>query len=252
MEWIYLSPHLDDIALSCGGLAWEQARAGESVAIWTICAGDPPANQLTPLAEELHARWETGRMAVALRREEDTRSCEALGVKLRHFPYPDVIYRANADSGLPVINRNEDLFTAQPELPLVAELAGRLEREVPAGSQVVCPLCLGRHVDHLLVRAAAERAGLPLLYYADYPYVLSSPELLAAMEKGEWQRQAATISEPGLLAWQAAIAAHRSQISTFWKDDKEMALALRNYWAGGGGRLWRPVARSIVTALHSP
>jgi LmbE family N-acetylglucosaminyl deacetylase len=237
-QWIYLSPHLDDIALSCGGLAWEQARAGESVAVWTICAGDPPSSQLTPLAQELHARWEAGRAAVALRREEDTRSCEALGVKLRHFPYPDVIYRTCPESGLPVINHNEELFTVQPEPALLAELALLLQREIPAGSQVVCPMCVGQHVDHLLVRAAAERTGMPLLYYADYPYVLASPEMLAILEGREWKRQAAPISEPGLLAWQAAITAHHSQISTFWKDDREMALALRNYWAGGGGRLW--------------
>ena len=28
MRWIYLSPHLDDAVLSCGGLIFEQSRQG--------------------------------------------------------------------------------------------------------------------------------------------------------------------------------------------------------------------------------
>ena len=59
MEWIYFSPHLDDVALSCGGLAWEQSQSGSPVQVWTICAGDPPARPLSAFAEELHERWET-------------------------------------------------------------------------------------------------------------------------------------------------------------------------------------------------
>ena len=68
MHWIYLSPHLDDAVLSCGGLIWEQVQLGERVEIWTIFAGDPPAEMLTPFAEELHTRWGCGLNAVEIRR----------------------------------------------------------------------------------------------------------------------------------------------------------------------------------------
>jgi hypothetical protein len=36
MRWIYLSPHLDDAALSAGGLIYEQTQAGIQVEIWTF------------------------------------------------------------------------------------------------------------------------------------------------------------------------------------------------------------------------
>jgi len=42
MHWIYLSPHLDDAVLSCGGIIWQQVQSGHQVEIWTICAADPP------------------------------------------------------------------------------------------------------------------------------------------------------------------------------------------------------------------
>jgi hypothetical protein len=71
VPFIYLSPHLDDVTLSCGGLVWEQVQAGEQVEIWTICAGDPPPGALSPYAEELHHRWGYGIEAIAERRIED-------------------------------------------------------------------------------------------------------------------------------------------------------------------------------------
>jgi LmbE family N-acetylglucosaminyl deacetylase len=238
MEWIYLSPHFDDIAYSCGGLAWEQVHAGQPVSIWTICAGNPPEGELTPLTQELHTRWNTGGEAGAVRRAEDRRSCEILGVKYHHFQIPDVIYRTDPDTGEPVIKMNEDLFTMPPEKYLIARLASMLKQEVPAGSQLVSPMAIGSHIDHLLVRAAAAQTGFPLLYYADYPYVLTDPQIAAAFEQGEWKRQPAIISEAGVHAWQDAIAAHVSQSSTFWRDGTERAVAVNNYCAGGGGRLW--------------
>ena len=79
MNWIYLSPHLDDVALSAGGLLWEQERTGEQVSVWTICAGDPGPEPISPFAETLQNRWRVGRDAVAIRRSEDVQSCAVLG-----------------------------------------------------------------------------------------------------------------------------------------------------------------------------
>ncbi len=98
LHWIYLSPHLDDAALSCGGLIWEQTRAGEQASIWTICAGDAPDAQLSPFAESLHLRWQAGPQAADERRLEDLRSCERLNASCKHFSLPDCIYRRSSSS----------------------------------------------------------------------------------------------------------------------------------------------------------
>jgi hypothetical protein len=52
-----------------------------------------------------------------------------------------------------------------------------LRRLLPPDWQLVCPLTLGNHVDHQLVRQAAERIGRPLCYYADLPYGLKNERL---------------------------------------------------------------------------
>ncbi|MES0360796.1 MAG: PIG-L family deacetylase, partial [Anaerolineales bacterium] len=93
MEWIYLSPHFDDIALSCGGLVWEQVKAGDKVSIWTICAGKPPPQPLSSYAQSIHKRWETNQEAVSVRRAEDILSSQRMGANPRYFSIPDAIYR---------------------------------------------------------------------------------------------------------------------------------------------------------------
>ena len=231
MHWIYLSPHSDDVALSCGGLVWEQVQAGQAVSIWTVCAGDPPAGPLSPFAESLHARWQTGGNAMQQRRLEDSASCQRLGAAYRPYDVPDCIYRVGHNPDAYLYTSEEALFGAlhPDEAGLVRELAARIMRDLPDAAQVVCPLGLGNHVDHQFTRAAAQVIGRPLWYYADYPYVLQSRSVLDAFQAAGWQSQAFLVSETGLQAWGEAVAAHTSQISTFWPDLQTMRAAIRAY-----------------------
>jgi LmbE family N-acetylglucosaminyl deacetylase len=241
MDWIYLSPHLDDAALSCGGWIWETAKAGGQAAIWSLCAGDPPPGPLSAYAESLHERWETGREAVARRRAEDLCACRRLGAAARHFAIPDCIYRRSPLDGSPLYNSDAAIFGRLD--PLEAALAGSLRGELaaalPAGANLVCPLGLGGHVDHQLVRAAAESLGQPLWYYADYPYVLQEGPALERLSAG-LRPLSCPVSAGGLQAWAEAVACYRSQISTFWPDAAAMEAELHAYSrAYGGVRLWR-------------
>src|SRR5689334_12434287 len=76
---VYLSPHLDDAALSCGGMIHQQTQAGERVVVVTLCAGGPPAGALSDFAQSLHTRWQTPVEAVAVRRAEDLAALKVLG-----------------------------------------------------------------------------------------------------------------------------------------------------------------------------
>ena len=40
---LFVSPHLDDVALSCGGYVRYLTRAGELVIVLTVFSADPPA-----------------------------------------------------------------------------------------------------------------------------------------------------------------------------------------------------------------
>lgn len=243
MQWVYLSPHLDDAALSCGGLIWEQASRGDDVRIITICAGDQPAGAISPFAESLHRRWKAGALAISQRRREDRLSAQILGAGYEHLSLPDCIYRQDKASGEYLYPTEESLFGSlhPAEAELVAALGKELAEIVPREAQLVCPLTLGGHVDHKLTRNAAEALGHDLWYYADFPYTLKEAQFLQQYLRAGWWWQIHPISANGLTAWQDAVAAHTSQISTFWPHMDAMRAELAAYLEQQGGiRLWKP------------
>jgi len=243
MHWIYLSPHTDDAVLSCGGLIYEQARSGERVEVWTFFTADPPPGPLlSPFAQELHERWGGGKRAYAARRAEDLQACAILGAEARHFDLPECIYR-RLPGGEPVIHTRDDLWRPYPssEQALVERIAAILREGAPADARLVSPLTAGGHVDHRLVRAAAEAARRELWYYADYPYAAQAEHgfRLSDWVGEDWEVYARAISAKGLHAWQAAVAAYHSQLSSFWSSEEEMRAAIADFQEQGS-KLYHP------------
>lgn len=248
---LYLSPHLDDAALSCGGLIQHQTRRGDRVLVVTVCAGDPPPGPLSAFAESLHTRWGvSARTALAVRRAEDLAALRVLGAAHRHLAVPDCIYRSDPDTGAALYASESALFgdVSPAEAALTARLAQ--EFEVLLGQEtepnVYVPLGIGRHVDHQLTRQAAERLGRPLIYFEDYPYAARHLE-------SAWIRladgMASAISHfeiEDFAAYCQSVACYRSQVSTFWLGNAQMNLELNRFVgrleAGRFGvRLWRAV-----------
>jgi LmbE family N-acetylglucosaminyl deacetylase len=246
-KWIYLSPHLDDVAISCGGLVWEQTQAGVPVEIWTICAGDPPDGPLSPFAQALHARWQTGREAVAIRRKEDQRACLEIGAAWRHFAIPDCIYRTD-EQGLPLVAGEQALFgdLQAADLQRVGSIRQSLAGLLAEGDRLVSPLAIGNHIDHQLTRAAAEASERRLWYYADYPYAQARLEQCERLLQAGWRAEVFPLSAEAMLAWLNAVAAHQSQFSSFWQDMGALRAALENYQEQMGGvRLWQPPSNDL-------
>ncbi|HTX92334.1 MAG TPA: PIG-L family deacetylase [Anaerolineales bacterium] len=242
MRWIYLSPHFDDAVLSCGGLIFDQARAGIPVEIWTVLAGNPPPGPLSDFAQKNHALWgvATGAETVAMRKEEDREAATAVGAELVHFDFPDCIYRRSP--------KGEYLYTETVMIPpvpgdrgLPRRIAEALKSELRRDDELVCPLTLGGHADHTVVRRAAELLRRPLRYYADVPYIMNYP---ASLEPAVVAMRAEhyPISAAGLDAWVEGVAAYSSQVGSLLKDHSDLFAAIRAYWWEEKGiRLWQPV-----------
>ena len=239
MRWIYLSPHFDDAVLSCGGLIFEQTRQGTPAEIWTILAGDPPLGPLSEFARQNHALWglSGGQETVAMRRAEDEQACSLVGANLVHFDIPDCIYRRSRQGQ--ALYSETVISTPHPaDRKLPDRMAATLRSELRKDDILVCPLALGSHVDHILVRQAVESLHQPLLYYADVPYVLNNPQTLEPAIV-TFESQLHPVSEAGLKAWLVGVAAYRSQISSLFKGEGTLEDAIRSYWARESGlRLW--------------
>lgn len=170
-RWIILSPHLDDGALSCGGLA-ARLRTFATVEIWTIFCSASPLGPYSEVAKWLHqsSGGLTGIRLSWLRRKEDKAACRLLGVGHRHFSWKDAPYRKTPSGGFIYSACQLDTWDSADE-PMIASIAQTLRKNLNPEDMVVAPLGVGSHVDHLVTRRAAELAGCAsLLYYPDIPY----------------------------------------------------------------------------------
>jgi LmbE family N-acetylglucosaminyl deacetylase len=248
MDALFLSPHLDDAALSCGGLIHQQTKAGLSVAVLTVFAGRPRADVRSPFARALEERWGARDDAIAMRREEDLCAQAVLGAEAIHWTYPDCIYRLRKSSGEPLYATRDAIFSEVSKHDPVKTRAlaseiGRLWRKM-GRPQVYAMLAAGHHVDHQIVQAAIlrlmEREALEIIWYEDYPYAEDQEAVRLAVAQSPLaglQPESVPISDDDLAAKLDSIACYRSQIGIFWQDEADMRLRVREHaHKVGGGR----------------
>lgn len=252
---VYLSPHLDDAVLSCGGRIHDRAAAGHAVLVVTVGAGDEPGGweELSPLARTLHRAWRLdrpdpegpegdGEGTVARRRAEDLTACRLLGAEALHWNFLEAIYRHDAASGEPFYGELADLFGPLPpdDRPMVLAVAERLV-DLPPHRELLAPLGVGGHVDHRIARQAAEqRFGSHLTYYEEYPYS-RSPRAVRRVGPGiGWTRETVPVTRGGVEAKIRAASAYRSQVKTLFGGRRRLRWKLRRHLRKlGGERIWR-------------
>lgn len=255
---IFVSPHLDDAVLSCGGMIYKLVQSGASVQVITVMAGDLPAGgPRTPYIQEHIDRWQLGPNPAAGRRTEDQRALDRLGAEAVHLPFADLLWRTAADGTLLYPDQDAMFGTIHPEDPLNAGKAV-LASVIAPGATIYAPLGAGGHVDHQIVRDAAlswlgktafPPAPLALFFYEEYPY---SAQDTAAVERAQAALNRPVkpvlhrLSPVAIQAKIEAIACHASQVTTFWETAAAMGDAVRAYarTVGAGDyaeRLWQPI-----------
>lgn len=240
---IYLSPHLDDAALSCGGQIYNLTARGMSVLIVTLMAGDPADAPASQYAQSLHQRWQLNSDAVRARQAEDVAACTKLGADWEHWDFLDCIYRVEPGTNRPLYISDADIFGKidAAEFDLVGMLSSRME-QLPGCNGLFVPLTLGNHIDHQLTRLAAERvfSAPNLFYYEDYPYARKySAEIFTARDPRNLQSVTIELAEKAINGRIQAIKCFKSQLSSFFQDEEDLANQLRSYiQTVGGERIW--------------
>ncbi len=241
---IYLSAHLDDAALSCGGQIAAQVMDGRRIQVVTVFAGDEPAEAPSGLVRDLHAAF--GLPAggvVAARRAEDADAMRCLGCEHDRWDLIEGIYRVDTGTGTPLYPCLNALFGNVPpaETPLLETLCRRLE-SLPTAQRVVVPLGIGGQVDHILLRQAAEACFdfTTLVYYEDYPYVEKPMALWRVLGwRRHWRPRTTALKAAALEAKLAAIGCYRSQIRPLFGDGLRLQRRIRRHnRRRGGERVW--------------
>lgn len=189
-------------------------------------------------AQVLHYQWGISNAAelVDARRAEDVKAAGIVGAKTVHFDFLDCIYRRSKAGNWLYDHVFSPPHKKDDELP--AQIAETISARLRPDDRLVCQFGVGHHVDHVLVRRGVELLGRKLLYLADFPYVIRSPEELPPHLPG-LKETAHAVSEAGLRSWQEACAAYESQISSLFESREVMDAQIQQYCSENGGvRLW--------------
>lgn len=220
---VFLSPHYDDIALSCGGTAALAARGPGEADVALIFGDHPDPDQpLTDFAASMHRQWGMDASSViAGRRAEEAKASEILGSRDLFLPFRDAIYRGDRYTSDPVLFSRP----AEDEADLPRQIAEAAGLSGPADSavRVYAPLGIGFHVDHqhaFIAGLRLAREGWEVWFYEDLPYALrdgAKDRRLAAI--GTMVKSGPLVDvEPVWTEKIDAIMAYPSQLSTIFGD----------------------------------
>ncbi len=231
LQHIFLSPHFDDAALSCGGLLAQLNAAGARTAVATSFGGKPDYARLSPFARSIHGRPLAGQDPIDQRRAEERQALALLGAESWQGDYLDCIYRQDAAEARWLYASESALFgpVDTADEALVEALARWLAALAPAPDRAVlyAPLAIGNHVDHQIVQRSAfllRQRGYAVHFYEDYPYSARDPggleqALSRLAQRGPWQSALVQLSQIDLRAKIAAIMAYTSQLGVLFPGD---------------------------------
>jgi hypothetical protein len=94
---------------------------------------------------------------------------------------------------------------------------------------LVSQLAIGGHVDHILVRKAAEMLKRKLVFDQDIPYSLNHPDELTPNTAG-MKNSLQPVSEEGLESWLEAIEEYVSQLGSLFDSIESMRASIHAYW----------------------
>jgi LmbE family N-acetylglucosaminyl deacetylase len=250
---VFVEPHFDDVAFSCGGILAALAEAGAPLDLITVFTAGPDAEaSLSVLAREVHAQWAAEEPPYDLRRREARRIEERIDVRRKELGLQEVLYRdaaLTAEDGLFQRGGEDEETVAHAVERRLAEAVGDDARTLFA------PLGVGGHRDHRVVHAAvralaSRRPDWAVWYYEDFPYTLDVDALKERVRRlGPGLRPAtvdvtATVDERVRLS-----AAYDSQVRAIFGTPGRLRKEILGY-AGRVGTPRRP--RERVWALSSP
>ena len=171
---LFLSPHLDDVAFSCGGTLARLKARGWTVALVTVFTRSVPHATGFALACQTDKGLPPEVDYMALRRQEDRDFAARMGVDVLVWgDLPEAPHRGyDSAAALFTPPRSDDGIGAavvERLAPVMAELRPDL---------VLAPQALGGHVDHVQVARVLPSLGAGesrTLWYRDTPYAVRQP-----------------------------------------------------------------------------
>ncbi len=240
---LFLSPHLDDVAFSCGATLAGLARAGWRAVLvnaFTRSVPDPAGFALTCQTDKgLPADADY----LAIRRAEDAEAARILGAAaVRNLDFPEAPHRGY-DSAPALFGG--PLVVDEVWRPL-SQAFGALRDEL-APELVFAPQGLGRHVDHVQVVRAALKVwpAACVTWYRDTPYAIRDPAARPLPGVPAGSPHAVPVGD-NLRIKLDACAAYRTQLGFQFGGEAAMRAKLAAFAEAEGGERFGGAAPNLL------
>lgn len=182
----FISPHFDDAILSAGALMMFLAKYTSVVVVNVFTQSDTPPYTISARSYLKQCGYSDAKKLYEDRKQEDANALKGIADKIINLDFMDALWRKQPKTHRLVnyIKKVIPEFThiyptyyfhivkgkiAKNDAFTLVQLEKELTTQVADGF-VFCPLGIGNHVDHLLVRAVCEKLSNPLFYWSDFPY----------------------------------------------------------------------------------
>ncbi len=225
---LFISPHLDDVAFSCGGALIELRRNGWQTILCTVFTN----SVLNPAGFALACQTDKGLSPeidyMSLRRAEDLAFARIADAnETLHLDFLEAPHRS--------YNSALELFAGiKTDDQIWRELAIEFKKVIEQTNPdlIFAPQGIGNHVDHLQTIKAllANDFAAPICWYRDTPYVIRNKNVLPSdLLPENLTEKAAAISAEALAKKIEGCAAYASQIDFQFGGAQKLAETLREF-----------------------
>jgi len=200
MTLLFVSPHLDDVALSCAGRLLRARAAGVRVVVASVFSAGGPGHR--------H------------RQEEDRAALSSIGAEAVHLGFADGPWRPGIE-----LTYRSLVLESVVDPALVAAVGHAVSALVRAlhPDETCLPLGVGGHIDHRTVCAAHTVIPGPVAFYEDRPYAFA--DVLTRLRLHELGAVAAHGDVEGPLAAAFDAWPHlRAYVASGQKDERAFAI----------------------------
>lgn len=183
----FISPHLDDAILSAGGLISTLAKTHKVkvITIFSKASEKPYTFFCRRYLNTCH--YQDADMFFKDRKKEDQRLFHRLGIDPQYLDFADAAWRKKTKKNwlINILPELSHLYPtrfhilsgriSQEDIILIDQIKKKLISFIPPNKKTIvfCPLAIGQHVDHIIVREICRQIFKQVIFWSDYPYNLS-------------------------------------------------------------------------------
>ncbi|OGM25278.1 hypothetical protein A2715_04505 [Candidatus Woesebacteria bacterium RIFCSPHIGHO2_01_FULL_39_32] len=189
---LFISPHFDDAALSCGGLISYLSDKTKVVVVNVFTEANEPPYTLSTKVFLGRCGYKNAKKLFEQRKLEDSLSFKNLKVQIINLGFVDALWRKDANVGLLIkflgrfipeiihVYKTGRLHVLKGKVSekddqIMLQIKKRISDIVRGENAVLfLPLSIGNHVDHVIVKDVCSQLNLTKVFWLDYPYSLKS------------------------------------------------------------------------------